>query len=160
MIKLTQLPFLLLFVLVVACSDESVIPESYLGAISSEAYHESEILPDDFQDLYGIWRHTKISGGFAGVEREAPYDYLELKPFGVYGIVRNDSLIEYGKVELFTFDQGDTGMLQVKFTAEFLTDEYSFMSPPEKFIRLTENRNLDIYSPCCDQFNSHYEKVK
>jgi len=80
-----------------SCEKESNV-RFHLDSIDSHKYYSEEIIPTDYQKIYGKWRLYKVSGGFHGTGYEPDYDYLEIKNFGIYGLVRNDSLFEYGKI--------------------------------------------------------------
>ena len=100
--QLLTLHSILLFGLV-ACEKESPV-STYLNTIETHTYYSAEIIPAQYQLMYGKWHLDKISGGIMGSGYQPDYEYLEIKSFGIYGLVRNDSLIEYGKIELNTFD--------------------------------------------------------
>ena len=85
---------------------------------------------------------------------------MNIKMFGIFGIVKNDILIEYGKVELGTSDLKQNELLEVKFTSAFQIEQNPYFSTPIKYIELNKDNTLGVFSPCCDFFNQHYTKVK
>jgi hypothetical protein len=143
----------------IGCDKDNMNVNLHLDSINSEKYYTSEILLPDYQAIYGKWKLVGVSGGFSGTGYEPDFDYLEIKSIGIYGLVRNDSLFEYGKLELYTFDNQNTDMLQVKFTPEFYKASNPYMVPSEKYIEL-KNDSLNLNAPCCDMYNYHFTKIK
>ena len=116
-------------------------------------YYSSEILNPKYLGLYGTWKVTGTSGGFAGQGYTPNFSHLVIKPYGIFGVVRNDSLISTGKITLKT--QTDT---------ELFIDFISSSGPGNPlwnslYIKL-HNDTLDLISPCCDMFNTQFRKVK
>ena len=127
--------------------------ESLLDSTSANKYYSSEIINPNYMGLYGTWKVTGTSGGFAGQGYTPTYSHLVIKPYGIYGIVRNDSLIYTGKISIK--NQTDS---------ELFVDFISALSPgntvvSSSYIQL-HNDTLDLNSPCCDMFNTHFKKVK
>ena len=73
-----------------------------LDEVSTTKYYSSDIIPESYQAIYGIWKVAGTSGGFAGTGYTKDFDYLILKQNGIFGIVRNDSLITFGKLMLLS----------------------------------------------------------
>jgi hypothetical protein len=142
-----------------SCEKESNV-RFHLDSIDSHKYYSEEIIPTDYQKIYGKWRLYKVSGGFHGTGYEPDYDYLEIKNLGIYGLVRNDSLFEYGKIELDTFDNNTKDFLQVRLIPDYYIGLNPDMYPPEKYIDLNGTDTLDLISPCCDMYNYHYKRIK
>ena len=151
---------ILVFGLLVSCEKENSVTRTYLDTISSTKYYTVEMIPGDYQKIYGKWHLYQVSGGFSGGGYEPNYDFLEIRNFGIYGLIRNDSLIEYGKIEMDTFDTHATGYLQVKLVAEYHKSLNPMMYPPEKYVQLNGADTLNLNSPCCDMYNYHYRRVK
>lgn len=151
--------WILLFGLL-SCEKEPNI-KLYLDSIDPEKYYSEEIIPIEYQKIYGTWKLYEVSGGFSGSGYEPDFDYLEIKKIGIYGLIRNDSLFEYGKIELDTFnDNNEEGFLQVKFVPEFYVELNPYINPPEKYLHLRGKDSLDLISPCCDMYNYHFKRVR
>ena len=131
----------------------------HLNDIDETAYHSKEIIPVKYSALYGKWKLVSVSGGFSGDGIEPNFDYLEIKEYGIYGLVRGDELFEYGKVELDTFDIDRADVLQLRFVPESISGSGPAMSPPEKYVELRESQILDLNAPCCDMYNFHFKKA-
>lgn len=69
-----------------------------VDSISADKFYSSEIFSDQNLKIYGQWHLKKIFVGFVGKDFEPIFDYLKIRPIGIYGKIRNDSLLEYGKI--------------------------------------------------------------
>jgi hypothetical protein len=150
----------LVWILLVAfpgCQKDQVY--SYLDSVAADSYYSDEIIPSDYRKIYGEWQLYKISGGFSGDGYTPDFDYLDIKPIGIYGLVRNDILFESGKIEPFMFDSASSGFLQVKLIPVYSSGNPS-MYPPEKYLHLRGTDSLDLISPCCDMYNYHFRRVR
>ncbi len=130
---------------------------SELREFETTKYYDSEIFPDSYLDIYGKWELYSISGGFAGDGYEPNFDYLEVKEFGIYGFIRNDSLIEYGKIAPASQTANDFS-LKIDFVKDDLSD--SFFTDTEKYVVFSGEDTLNLNSPCCDRFNYHFIRIK
>jgi len=150
--------FVLLLGLLMSC--ERDYRKFHMDSIKSDKYYSNEIIPTEFQNIYGKWKLYKISGGFSGAGYEPDYDYLEIKRVGIYGLIRSNHLFEYGKIELYKFDNDTPGFLQIRLIPDPYVEINSSMFPPEKYLELRGKDTLNLYSPCCDMYNYHYKRVK
>ncbi len=123
--------------------------------ISKNEYYDYEIFDESYLDIYGDWKLYAVSGGFNGNGHELNFDFLVLKKYGIYGFLKNDNILEFGKIVI------------VEQTSETLLitlnpDENSdmFMLDSEKYINLIGEDTLNLNSPCCDRFNYHFERDK
>ncbi len=153
-----SITFILLIVSLMSCDSEGRI--SNLDSVKSDKYYSKEIIPTDFLMVYGKWELFDISGGFSGAGYDIDYDYLEIKRVGIYGLIRNNQLFEYGKIELHKFDDITTDFLQIRLVPDPAMGKNPNMFPPEKYLELRGNDTLNLYSPCCDLYNYHYKRVK
>ncbi len=151
-----MLRYALLFISLglLGCREEKI--RLFLDSVETGAFYSEEIIPENYMGIYGQWKLQSIGGGFAGTGFEPNHDFLEIKRFGIYGVLRNDSLIEYGKVQLDTFDTQATHLLQVKLIPESSVE--SIYSPPEKYIDLKGPGEMELRSPCCDFYNYYYTR--
>jgi len=86
----------LLFILCSCSKEENVT--SYLDSFATNKYFEQEVFSSSYLEFYGLWKALGSWGGWSGYS-EPTFDYLEIKPFGIYGIVKNDILVEYRSEE-------------------------------------------------------------
>ena len=143
----------------IGCDNETNI-RFYLDTINSGKYYSEEIIPNDYQKIYGQWKLYKISGGIHGTGYDPDFDYLEIKNIGIYGIIRNDSVLEYGKIEPDTFDINTDNFLQLKFIPDYINEQNHRMYTPGIYIDLNGNDSLNILSPCCDLYDYHFKRIK
>jgi len=131
-----------------------------MDLIPTTRYYSADIFADSTQRIYGVWKLTSTSGGFSGNGFNKDFDYLLLKPNAIFGVIRNDSLIGYGKLTLLpnspvfynnsvhcSFDFDQTANIQLN-------------ADPEKYISLTKTDTLNLIAPCCDRYNFHFERLK
>lgn len=148
-------------ILAFSCDPADNTP-SGIGSLKKTQYYESEIFPPGYLGIYGKWELTDISGGIAGSGHDLDFQTLEIRKFGVYGIVRDGNLVEYGKVVVDKFEPSSTqDYLQVRFVSD-VADPLSCVAVPgnsilgERYAELTEDGQLNLYSPCCDMYNHHF----
>jgi len=149
----------ILFFGLLSCKEVNSV-KFHLDFIDSHTYYSEEIIPDDYLNIYGKWKLYKVSGGIHGTGHEPDYEYLEMKSFGIYGLIRNDNIFEYGKIKLDTFDMSTNDFLQVRFIPDYTTRVSTDIYPSEKYLYLKGTDSLDLISPCCDLYNYHYKRVK
>jgi len=142
------------------CDKESsaVNPQGLLDSVPANQYYSSEILNTKNLALYGTWKPVKTSGGIGGTGYKIDFDYLIIKPYGVFGLVRADSLATYGSIAIFK--QTDT-----EFSIDFVSDTdpekvgIQMVTDTEKYIQI-HNDTLELVAFCCDRFNTQLVKVK
>jgi hypothetical protein len=140
-----------------SCDKESPGKKFLLESIDSHSYYSEEIIPSGYKGLYGTWKLVNVSGGFSGSGHENNFDYLVIEEIGIYGIVRENTLIEYGKIERETFDPKTDEYLQVKFVSDPRSG-FKSLSAPESYLNLKADDSLEIISACCDRYNFHFTK--
>jgi hypothetical protein len=148
------LKVLLFMVLLTSCKTEDLYLKK-LELISTEKYYTTDIFADSTQNVYGVWKLTSTSGGFIGTGFKNDFDYLILKPNAIFGILRNDSLIGYGKITLL---QNGTTFYNNSIHCQFDFDQITNIqlnTDPEKYISLTKNDTMNLIAPCCDRYNFH-----
>ncbi|MBN1819718.1 MAG: hypothetical protein JW833_03335 [Prolixibacteraceae bacterium] len=140
-----------------ACNEETIeIPQEF-NALYPNKYFDSEIFSGHDSIIYGRWKIFDISGGFHGSGYEINFDYLVIKKIGIYGYIRNDSLLEYGKMVAVPQFPVQPSLL-VNFEKDAYS--YSFLGVGEKYVHFGGNDTLHLYSPCCDGYNYHFKRVK
>jgi hypothetical protein len=143
-----------------SCKKEDNSFRFHLDSINKNKYYIKEIIPTNYLNIYGKWKLYKISGGFSGNGYEPDYDFLEIKRIGIYGLVKNDSLFEYGRIELDTFDYRIKEFLQIKLVSDYYSGLNPRMSPPEMYIDLKGTDTLNLISSWIDMYDYHYIRVK
>jgi hypothetical protein len=138
------------------CEKESVV--FYLDAIDKNKYYREEIIHLEQQNFYGNWRLFGISGGYFGWSDELDFDFLEVKPIGIYGLIRGDSIFEYGRIELDTFDANNSHILQIKIHPE--KNSHYFFPPECQFSISIHADSLDMYPPYPDSYYYYFKRIK
>lgn len=97
--------YMLILFLLFSCNSESVKTSVLLiDTIPDTKYYQAEIFTDSNLRLYGQWQFLYIysdAGIVGGPGKISPtYDYLEIKKYGIYGMVKDNRLIETGKIEI------------------------------------------------------------
>jgi hypothetical protein len=131
----------------------------HLDQVGQSEFHDQEVLPSNYHHLYGRWKLVSISGGFSGSGFTPDFDFLEIKGFGIYGLVRNDTLFEYGRIEVDTFDINRAEVLQIRLVPQVYSGSNPHINPGEKYVEFRGSDILDLSSPCCDMYNYHFKKM-
>ena len=121
---------------------------SLVGALSCD---DSNITLDEA--FYGNWQLYKVSGGFTGKGHDLNFDYMELEKENNYRFIKNDTILEFGKVLITNDDEKE-------LLINFVPDKKSevFMGDSEKYMVLEGSDTLNLNSPCCDRYNYHFIK--
>jgi len=137
------------------CSS-SLESQATLEHLKSNEYYQSEVFSQAYLDIYGRWKLFAVSGGFAGSGHELDFDILEVKKYGIYGIISNEDVLEYGKIVTDTLPDDD------RLRIIFEKDEKSgvYMGDNEKFISFSGKDTLHLNAPCCDRYNYHFVRAK
>jgi len=147
---------LILLLIFVSCDEGVELPDLN---IAKTKYYNSEIIPAKYSAFYGQWKLTSVSGGFSGQGFAPNFDFLEIRSFGVYGIMRHDTIAEYGKIEVDTFDI-KSNLLQVKFIPDSSQASSLLATFSNRYVELEKGNKLNLLSGCCDAFDHHFERVK
>jgi len=153
--KLLILPIISIFFLS-GCEKESIV--FYLDSIDKNKYYNEEIIPLEHQNFYGNWRLLGISGGIMGWGYERDFEFLEVKPIGIYGLIRGDSIFEYGRIELDTFNANNSHILQIKIHPE--NNGHYFFPPESQFTIYIHSDSLYMHPPYPDAFDFHFKRIK
>lgn len=153
---MTSTLLILFFSLFCACSTDPLpkpVNEDF------EKLNPTLYYPDDpfasHTSLYGKWKFVQSYGGFMGTGYPIDFDCLLLKPNGLFGIQRNDSLITYGYLDQ---KSGGSGKLIVYLkTHNGDWKNINLLGSDEKTIELT-NDSLFLRSPCCDMYDELFVK--
>ena len=128
----------------------------FLDDFLIDRYYTDEIFDDQYLDIYGKWELSSISGGFFGIGYQPNFNFLEIKEFGIYGFIRNDTLLEFGKILI---DEQSTQQLKIRFLPDNSVENIFFYDA-EKNVNLVEMDTLNLNSPCCDRYNYHFVRRK
>lgn len=113
---------LILLLIIASCSKEDNRVTSYLDSFATDIYFGEEVFTGNYHDFYGLWKALGSWGGW-GSYSEPSFDFFEIKPFGIYGFVVNDTLFEYGKITPNTDIIDNYVGLPVKLVPEYTSGE-------------------------------------
>ena len=140
--------------LMASCQKKNDTVQTF-DSISTGTYYQSEILTAQYAPAYGTWSVYGTSGGFGGWGYPKDFDKLLMKPNGIFGVVRNDSLLTYGKIIIKT--QTTQGLL-VEFVPKTQVQGIDLLEDNEKYIQVNSD-TLQLTAPCCDRFNTHLKRL-
>ena len=145
-----------LLITILNSNDKETI-QSISGLRLKQQSYDSEIFSQNDLKIYGKWKLFDISGGLHGSGYDLNFDFLEIKEYGIYGFVRNDSLLEYGKImpALQTANE-----IRLKVDLEEDVNSKIFLADKEKYVEFIGNDTLNLNAPCCDRYNYHFERIK
>jgi hypothetical protein len=154
---------ILLVLIISACNKNEVATKnnepknsSTFESISNKNYYPAEIFNEKYFNLYGTWKVIGTSGGFHGQGYKIDFDYLVLKPYGIFGVMLNDKFVNYGRLSIKI--QKDKEFLAT-FIPEIPADssKINILTDPEKYFSIS-NDTLFLDSPCCDRYNTVLKK--
>jgi hypothetical protein len=151
--------YLIIILILSSCSKKESERTSHLDSLNRDKYFNTEVLTGSYQDLYGTWKAFNVFGGWSG-NSEPDFDYLEIKQFGIYGLVRNDTLFEYGKISPDTFDiKPYFPGYQVRLEPDSLSGIYPFFGS-NRYFDLPGKDTLAIYDGLYDGVTYSFKRVK
>lgn len=130
----------------------------YLDELAADTYYPNDILNANHNGAYGKWKVYATSGGFTGGGYTADFEYLVLKPNGIFGLLRHDSLMAFGKISI---NNQTATELYVDFEADAQSHHTAIhlLQDPEKYIVRQGTDSLHLNAPCCDRFDTHLKRM-
>jgi len=119
--------------------------------LPTEYYYSSEVFDYSYLDIYGFWNCYQVSSGWTGLGYD-PDLYFEIKPYGIWGIIENDTLQDFGKIEIL--DPSWQNAPLVNFKSDDSTKLYLY--DLEKYIKLLGTDTLLLEAPCCDRDDYYF----
>ena len=130
--------------LIVSCLSDS-------NKINSEkvdnSFYKSEIFKSEFRIIYGSWKLQQIETGWGAIKPD--FDYMVIKPIGIFSIFRNDSILTHGKIEII--DQNKKS-IKVKLISNN-NIKVDLLEDNEKSIDFKNKDLIWLIAPCCDRAN-------
>ena len=157
--KILTLIFVLLLLIASSnsCIKESVESLSALEKLKSNQYFDAEVFAKPDLRIYGTWKLFSVTGGFSGGQHELGFEFLEIKEYGIYGFVKNGSLLEFGEIAPGLQLANELG-LKVSFEKD--EKSASFFGNKEVNVTFSGNDTLHLCSPCCDLYDFHLNRVR
>jgi hypothetical protein len=147
---------LFLLLLVLACTKDDKVT-SFLDSFNKNKYFDEEVLIGDYQNFYGLWKVIDGYGGWSGYFKP-DFDFLEIKQYGIYGVVRNDTLIEYGKIFPNEIEDNFVG-IPVKLDPEYYSQKYSTFRSTMYF-EICRTDTLCIYNGLVEGISYSFNRIK
>jgi len=150
---------IILFVLlltVIACETNEEDRITYLDDIAATEYYSKDIIPSSYGDIYGMWNLYSTSGGITGGGYEPGFDHLEIKKYGIYGIVSSGRLIDHGMIKVEETDENAITGLKLSFVS--MSDNESVFDVTV-YADVSHTDTLNLIAPCCDRYNFHFVKM-
>mgnify|MGYP006900809461 FL=1 len=97
--------------------------------------------------IYGSWKLQKIQTGWGEIAPD--FDYLVINPFGTFSILRKDTVLANGKIEIVVQDKK---VLDIKFVTNS-NRNLDLLSDNEKTIEFKNDNLIWMLAPCCDRSN-------
>jgi hypothetical protein len=123
--------------------------------VTKTQYYDSEIFSETDQLIYGEWKYLFFSGGFSGGTFKPTYDYLDVVPYGIYGIITEHKIKEIGRIMVNT--QENTGTLISFFSDPIYRTDTQLIQRQIGFIG---NDTLVLWDMMFDGYFSYYKRVK
>jgi len=150
---------IVIFLALLSCKVETVTTPSVLSAFDSipkDKYYSSELFNKDTLFIYNRWDLFKTSGGITMNGCYPDYNYIKIKPYGIFGIFRNDSLLSSGKITKSLYDKNGL-LINLIFEKDI---KLSLRFDPEKYLHILNHDTILFDSPCCDRYNFHHSRAK
>jgi hypothetical protein len=150
--------FLLLIcvIQILSCNKKSDTDSTLLiDSVSTTKYYSGEILKYNNIRLYGKWKYIKMCGGLVGGCYPPTFDYLEIKSFGIYGLIKDNQVIQIGKINI-SIQNKDT------FYINLIPDKTNDngLGWSSKYVYFQGNDSLDLDEGCCDRFGFLFSRMK
>ncbi len=139
---------------ITSCKHQNEIP-SLRYAVDPKTYYPGEIVNSGNTKIYGQWQFLYKQGGFGGWIIDPTYDYLEIIPFGIYGIIDNDAIQVIGKIQI---DQQDEYATLVDFLPDQITAPDYQIGP--KSVWLQSPDTLILFDLCADCYADVFKRIK
>ena len=152
--------YIISLLFVFSCNKESIKDTSLLiDSISTTKYYPNEIFVNKNLKLYGQWQFSYIyddAGIIMGPGKIAPtYDYLEIKKFGIYGMIKNNKIIESGKIVVV---KQDSSLFEINLKPDKID---SITNESWYYVFFHENDSLKLYDAsvgCGFLYNAYRKK--
>ena len=149
--------FILISIIIITCETNDLPCCDNLGnrtfdiKIDFNKYYNEEIFPSEYLSAYDTWHLDYISGGFSGGGYVRDFDQLVIQKYGIFKIIRNDSLLVYGKIDI---NSQNPDNLFITLEADSVLGKVAFYDMA-KYLYVSDS-SLFLGAPCCDRYNYHF----
>lgn len=143
--------------LITLSCEKEVERVSIADSVKQSQYYESEIFSTQNQKIYGQWELLYTYGGIAG-SKTMPTSYyaMEFIPYGIYGKIKDDEIMEIGKIRIV---KQDNNVTVIDFFADdkYKTDYFLI----QKAIYFKGKDTLILYDyNISDGCGDYYKRIK
>ncbi len=151
-----QIHLLLLSLLfTIGCKHQNDLP-SLRNSLPKDHYYPAEIFNGDNAKIYGKWKFLYKQGGFGGWFLDPTFDFLEIVPFGIYGIIDNDAIQLTGKIQIDQQNQNGTLIELIPDNSHNANPDYLFMP---KSVWLWGPDTLILFDLCADCYADVFKRI-
>ncbi len=100
---------------------------------------------EDLKNIYGKWELEEATTGWGNLDLE--FDYFEIIQFGSFSIIRNDSIILKGRMEVVI---QDSSQLNIDFHPD-IESSIELFTDSEKLIVFDNKNKMRMVAPSCDR---------
>jgi hypothetical protein len=148
--------FVILLLILTFCTKEDQVT-SFLESFPADKYFNEEVFSNDYLGFYGMWKDLGSWGGWSGYSKPR-FDFMEIKPFGIYGIIRNDSLLEYGKIYPNISIVNQFSAIAIKLDPEYTSKNINIGT--NMYIEIIKKDTLGISDGFIDGIEYLFSRVK
>lgn len=77
-----------------------------LDHLPSDFHLNSDPFPEQHQGLYGVWAINSISNLYSSTDPDSQFNYLLLKPNGIFGLVADNEIVASGQLRILDEIEG------------------------------------------------------
>lgn len=130
---------------------------SIADLVKQTQYYQNEIFSIQNQKIYGQWELLYMQGGLMGSKIMPTSDcVIEFVPYGIYGKIKDDEIIETGKIRII---KQDNKLTVVDFFADekYKTDYFLI----QQSVNFRGQDTLILYDyNVGDGYGSYYKRIK
>lgn len=129
---------------------------------SSDKYYSTEIIPNEFLDIYGTWKFLgTYGGGRASINPTTEDQYLKIQPYGIYAVISGDTLREFGKIEPAIGSDDSSSFISINFIHDTTFNSQNYFLSIKNLLYLNSSDTLGILSTSyTDMPSLLYQRVK
>lgn len=135
--------------------EEEVDLMSLLDSISKDKYYTTDLFSEINLEINGVWKFFAASGGISGGGYTLDFDYLVIKPNSIFGIVKDDVLIQSGNIEIISEPNEE---VMIQFFSEIVSNPVNINLTGDTKTVIIESNEMHLVSGCCDRFSESFTK--
>ena len=145
------------FILIAFSCEKEVVMVSIADLVKQGQYYDNEIFSAQNQKIYGQWEFLFSYGGIAGSKIMPTSNYsMEFIPFGICGKIKDNEIVEIGKIQIIKQDTNQTVIDFVpddKYKTDYFLIQKSIVFMGKDTLILGDYNMYDGYS-------NYYKRIK